>query len=86
MRVDKLQSEFDMIRARFISYLEEVFSKGLVAPQTQPFHEILFFGDVVSVRKQIVGSPRGAIHTALSNPVHYLQVQGYWQFACCRAD
>lgn len=73
-RVDKVQSEFEMIRCRFVSYLEEMFSKGLQPPHAQPFHEIVFFSDVASVRKQIVGSPRGALHTALSNPVHYLQV------------
>ncbi|XP_013187102.2 origin recognition complex subunit 3 isoform X2 [Amyelois transitella] len=76
-RVDKVQSEFEMVRSRFVSYLEEMFSKGLQPPHSQPFHEIYFFGDVASVRKQIVGSPRGAIHTALSNPVHYLQC------SCC---
>ncbi|KAL0892178.1 hypothetical protein ABMA27_015366 [Loxostege sticticalis] len=72
-RVDKIQSEFDMVRSRFISYLEEMFTKGLQPPHTQTFHEIMFFTDVGNVRKQIVGSPRGALHTALSNPVHYLQ-------------
>ncbi|XP_063821346.1 origin recognition complex subunit 3 [Ostrinia nubilalis] len=76
-RVDKIQSEYDMVRARFVSYLEEMFTKGLMPPHTQTFHEILFFTDVGNVRKQIVGSPRGALHTALSNPVHYLQC------SCC---
>ncbi|KAI8428880.1 hypothetical protein MSG28_007518 [Choristoneura fumiferana] len=73
-RVDKVQSEFEMIRARFVSYLEEMFAEGLQPPFTQTFHEILFFSDVASVKKQIVGAPRGAVHTALSNPVQYLQI------------
>ncbi|XP_047526742.1 origin recognition complex subunit 3 [Vanessa atalanta] len=72
-RVEKIQSEYEMIRARFVCYLEEVFTKGLQPPHTQTFHEILFFSDVANVKKQIVGSPRGALHTALSNPIHYLQ-------------
>ncbi|XP_026328360.1 origin recognition complex subunit 3 [Hyposmocoma kahamanoa] len=76
-RVDKIQSEFEMIRSRLVSYLEEMFSKGLQPPGQQPFYEILFFSDVASVKKQIVGAPRGALHTALSNPVHYLQC------SCC---
>lgn len=73
-RVDKVESEFEMIRTRFVSYLGEMFAEGLQPPFTQTFHEILFFSDVASVKKQIVGSPRGAVHTALSNPVQYLQV------------
>lgn len=71
---DKIQSEFEMIRTRFVNYLEELFCKGLQPPHTRVFYEILFFTDVSNVKKQIVGSPRGALHTALSNPVHYLQV------------
>ncbi|XP_026729471.1 origin recognition complex subunit 3 [Trichoplusia ni] len=76
-RVDRVQSEFEMVRSRFVSYLEDMFSKGLQSARTQPFHEILFFTDVSNVRKHIIGSPRGAVHTALSNPVHYLQC------SCC---
>ncbi|XP_072940477.1 origin recognition complex subunit 3 isoform X2 [Epargyreus clarus] len=78
-RVDKIQSEFEMIRSRFVSYVDEMFTKGLQPPHTQPFHEILFFSDVANIKKHIIGSPRGAIHTALSNPVHYLQC------SCCAA-
>lgn len=77
-RADRIQSEFEMIRSRFVSYLEDMFAKGLQPPTTQTFHEVLLFSDVSSVRKQIVGSPRGAVHTALSNPHHYLQC------SCCR--
>ncbi|XP_039749028.1 origin recognition complex subunit 3 [Pararge aegeria] len=76
-RVEKIQSEFEMVRSRFVSYLEEMFAKGLRPPRTQTFHEILFFSDLSSVKKQIVGSPRGALHLALNNPVHYLQC------SCC---
>ncbi|XP_075970562.1 origin recognition complex subunit 3 [Anticarsia gemmatalis] len=76
-RVDKVQSEFEMVRCRFVSYLEEVFHKGLQPAHTQTFYEILFFSEVSNVKKHIIGSPRGAVHTALSNPVHYLQC------SCC---
>lgn len=77
-KVDKIQSEFEMIQSRFVSYLEEIFSKGLQPPHTQTFNEILFFSDVANVRKQILGSPRGALHMALSNPAHYLKC------SCCQ--
>ncbi|XP_052738686.1 origin recognition complex subunit 3 [Bicyclus anynana] len=76
-RVERVQSEFEMVRSRFMSYLGEVFARGLQPPRTQTFHELLFFSDVASVKKQIVGSPRGALHLALNNPVHYLQC------SCC---
>ncbi|KAH9627623.1 hypothetical protein HF086_010775 [Spodoptera exigua] len=77
-RVDRVQSEFEMVRSRFVSYLEEMFSKGLLPMQGQAFHEVLAFSDVAAVRKNIVGAPRAAVHTALSNPVHYLQC------SCCQ--
>uniref|UniRef100_A0A2H1V6Z1 Origin recognition complex subunit 3 n=1 Tax=Spodoptera frugiperda TaxID=7108 RepID=A0A2H1V6Z1_SPOFR len=77
-RADRVQSEFEMVRSRFVSYLEEMFSKGLQSMQGQTFHEVLAFSDVASVRKNIVGAPRAAVHTALSNPVHYLQC------SCCQ--
>lgn len=73
-RVDKIQSEFEMVRLRFVSYLEEMFNKGLQPPHVQTFHEIVFFSDVASLKNQILGSPRGALHMALSNPTHYLHV------------
>ncbi|XP_041976430.1 origin recognition complex subunit 3 [Aricia agestis] len=72
-KVEKVESEYEMVRSRFVSYLEEVFYKGLQPPHTRPFYEIMFFTDVQNIKKQIVGSPRGALHTALSNPVYYLQ-------------
>lgn len=77
-RADRVQSEFEMVRSRFVSYLEEMFGKGLQSMQGQTFHEVLAFSDVASVRKNIVGAPRAAVHTALSNPVHYLQC------SCCQ--
>nr|XP_034824414.1 origin recognition complex subunit 3 isoform X2 [Maniola hyperantus] len=76
-RVEKIQSEFEMVRSRFVSYLEEMFGKGLQPPRTQSFHELLFRGDVAGVRRQRVGAPRGALHLALNDPVHYLQC------SCC---
>ncbi|XP_050663609.1 origin recognition complex subunit 3 isoform X2 [Leptidea sinapis] len=72
-RAEKLESKFEMIRSRFVSSMEEIFSKGLQPPHTQTFHEILFFTEVANVKKQIIGSPRGALHMALNNPVHYLK-------------
>lgn len=42
-----------------------------------PFHEFTVFTDCQSVRRQIVGAPRGALHNALSNSQFYLQCE------CC---
>ncbi|XP_049865911.1 origin recognition complex subunit 3 [Pectinophora gossypiella] len=76
-KVEKIQSEFEMVRSRFVSYLTEVLARGLRPPRSQPLHELLVFADVAAVKKQIVGAPRGALHTALSNPQYYLQC------SCC---
>ncbi|KAJ2946991.1 hypothetical protein O0L34_g16336 [Tuta absoluta] len=76
-RQDRIQSEFEMVRSRFISYLHEMFAVGLQQPHTRPFHEVLQFHDLAAVKKQVVGSPRGAQHTALANPQLYLQCK------CC---
>lgn len=75
---NKIKSEFEMVRSRLISYLKDMFSKCLQPPHTQPFHEIFVFDDILSIKKQIIGSSRGAVHMALTNPYAYLQC------SCCK--
>lgn len=77
MKEDKVQSEFEIVRASFVAHLTQLFKQHLQPPTTQALHELMVFSDVASVRKQIIGSPRGAIHTALNNPQVYLQCE------CC---
>lgn len=52
----------------------ELFEAFLVPPTSLPLHELLYFDDLIAVRRRISGAPRSAIHTALNNPHHYLEV------------
>ncbi|KAL4706515.1 hypothetical protein ACJJTC_015713 [Scirpophaga incertulas] len=72
-KMEKVKSEFEIVRAQFVNYLIDLFTIGLQPPHTQILHELFFFADVPKVKKQILGAPRGAIHSALSNPGHYLE-------------
>ncbi|XP_017040880.1 origin recognition complex subunit 3 [Drosophila ficusphila] len=42
-----------------------------------PIHELFVFSDIGTVRRNIIGAPRAALHTALNNPHFYLQCK------CC---
>ncbi|KAH8271511.1 hypothetical protein KR018_002251, partial [Drosophila ironensis] len=42
-----------------------------------PLHELFVFSDIATVRRNIIGAPRAALHTALNNPHFYLQCK------CC---
>ncbi|XP_013141479.1 PREDICTED: origin recognition complex subunit 3 [Papilio polytes] len=76
-REERVQSEFELVRGRFASWLCAALARALRPHHHHTFHELVFFSDVASVKKQIVGAPRGAVHTALSDPHHYLQCK------CC---
>lgn len=61
-----------------IEYLNELMEKYLKPIQEAPaFNEFFVFSDSQSVRRQIVGAPRGSLHNALSIPQIYLQC------SCC---
>jgi origin recognition complex subunit 3 len=61
-----------------LDYFKSLVEKNLRPLQTAPtLNEFFVFTDCQSVRRQIVGAPRGALHNALSNPQHYLQC------SCC---
>ncbi|XP_016957269.1 origin recognition complex subunit 3 [Drosophila biarmipes] len=42
-----------------------------------PIHELFVFNDIATVRRNIIGAPRAALHTALNNPHFYMQCK------CC---
>lgn len=70
----KPQSNYEKTRKAAIDYLSNLFEKHLYEPSRNYFHEIFFFNDA-SIRNQIVGIHRAAIHTALNDPYYYLQVR-----------
>lgn len=64
---------------------DEVFAKFLVPLSRAPaLHELFVFGDVGAVRRNVVGAPRAAIHTALTNPYFYLQCDCCELKSCCQ--
>jgi origin recognition complex subunit 3 len=66
--------EYEEVLIECLDYLHKVFESHLIPFHKGPtFIELFVFSDYSSVRRQIVGAPRGAIHNALSNPHHYLQ-------------
>ncbi|XP_046979890.1 origin recognition complex subunit 3 isoform X1 [Schistocerca americana] len=72
-------SKFEAIRQKLLVYLtEDAFPALLQPPTSLPLAEVIFFDDVARVKSRIVGAPRGAIHSALSNPSVYLECD------CCK--
>lgn len=71
-------TEYEKHLGDCIDYLKRMMSNYLRPVSEAPaFHELFVFSDCHSVRRQIVGAPRGALHNALSNPQLYLQC------SCC---
>lgn len=73
-KAHKPQSAYEKHRENVLNILAKLFSQHLQIPSSQPFHEIFFFDNIVSIKNHIVGSHRAAIHTALNNPRCYLKV------------
>lgn len=71
---NRVQNKYEKVREKFFNELTKQFDKYLEVPDKRPFHEIFFFDDIGAIKNHIVGSHRAAIHTALNNPQHYLQV------------
>lgn len=61
---------------KVLEYLRGVFGK-FVRPfnKAPPLYELFVYSDFDDVQSHLKGAPRGAIHTALTNPQHYLQVR-----------
>lgn len=61
-----------------LHYLDSLMEKYLrPLKQAPPLNEFFVLNDCLTVRRQIVGAPRGALHNALNNPHHYLHC------SCC---
>jgi origin recognition complex subunit 3 len=70
--------EYEKLLCECLDYLHSIFEKYLCPFSKGPvFIELHIFNDVSALRRQIVGTPRGSLHNALSNPHHYLQCK------CC---
>jgi len=49
-----------------------LFSNHLIPPVSLPLHEIFVFSSLGAVKRHLVGAPRAALHTALTQPGEYL--------------
>lgn len=69
----KPSSKYEAAKNKVLQFLNSLFEKYLYPPNNLYFHEIFFFNDA-SIDNHVIGSHRAAIHTALNDPFHYLQV------------
>lgn len=76
----KKESPYDKLRQKTIDAMDEMFRRVLTCPRNMPLHEVIYYDKLQDTRKHLVGMPRIAIQTALSNPQHYLQCD------CCQTD
>ena len=51
------------------------FRTHLLKSESVVLYEVLYYDDVATVKHHLNAAPRSAIHQALSNPAHYLQVR-----------
>ena len=63
---------FDLVRTDLLSSLHSAFTELLVPPTTLTLHEMFVFSVPGAVRRHLVGTPRAALHTALTDPWEYL--------------
>jgi len=64
---------YDMVRTEVINALHEALKQHLKSPTYRPLHEILVFSATPVIRRHLVGAPRAALHTALTDPYQYLE-------------
>lgn len=71
-------NEYERLLWACLDFLNAMMQKYLKPIDDAPaLHEFFIFTDYQSVRRQILGAPRGALHNALMNSHHYLQC------SCC---
>ncbi|XP_053965995.1 origin recognition complex subunit 3 [Anastrepha ludens] len=77
---NKATSEFTQAVSQILLHIQNEIIVTHLAPLTRapPLHELFVFSDVSTVRRNIIGAPRAALHMALNNPHYYLQCK------CCQ--
>lgn len=66
--------KYEKSRAELLRIITAFLTQAVRPPTNIPFHETRLFSDISMVKGRVTGSPRAAIHMALTNPQHYLQV------------
>lgn len=67
-------------RNKIVEMFETLFREFLKSPNMMPLHEGFYYDDVANVKQHVIGNPRGAIQSALSNPSRYLECN------CCNVS
>ncbi|XP_011180479.2 origin recognition complex subunit 3 [Zeugodacus cucurbitae] len=77
---NKPTSEYAQAVAQTLLHIQNEIVVTHLAPlmRAPPLHELFVFSDVSTVRRNIIGAPRAALHMALNNPNYYLQCK------CCQ--
>ena len=57
---------YDLLRAEVVSLLLGALQQHLVPPSSLPLHEVTTFTSLAAVKRHLVGAPRAALHTALT--------------------
>lgn len=72
-------SDFSKSVQDTLDYIEKHIVAEHLGPlqKAPPLHELFVFSDISTVRRNIIGAPRAALHMALNNPHFYLQCK------CC---
>jgi len=63
---------YDIIRNEMLNSFNSAFNDLLLPPSELPLNEIFLFSAPGAVRRHLVGAPRAALHTALTDPWEYL--------------
>ena len=63
---------FDLVRSELLASLHSAFTELLIPPSSLTLHEIFVFSVPGAVRRHLVGTPRAALHAALTDPWEYL--------------
>lgn len=66
-------NKYEKARQELVKYLQSLLEDKLQEPSTRIYFELFFFDDLI-IKRNILGSHRAAIHTALNNPQKYLLV------------
>ena len=64
---------YDALRTEVANELLTALNKYLTPPSSLPLHEVTTFTSLTAVKRHLVGAPRAALHTALTQPGEYLR-------------
>lgn len=67
-----LPRPFDTLRSSILSSLQSLLGSHLTPPGLLPLSEVCTYSSLSAVRRALVGAPRAATHTALTQPGEYL--------------